>query len=137
MGDIQANIRSVKLGTSDVKLYLGDILVYPKVIAQITATSQRPTQQTISSVAASGPKPSGVQVLVTGNITRPTLQYIAYPVSWETIQNGQIIRPVIYDSNGFEVGFEIDEDDPTMTSNGITYRLLNIELGVDTYTIEF
>ena len=137
MGDIQANIRSVKLGTSDVKLYLGDILLYPKVIVQIAAISQRPTQQSIGSLAPSGPKPSGVQNLITGNLKRPTLLYIAYPIEWETTQNGDIIKPIIYDSNGFEVGFEIDEDDPTITSNGITYRLLDIELGVDTYTIEF
>lgn len=131
-------MKSVKLGNQDVKLYLGDTLIYPKASNVIKVTRYKPTSQNVEQLVSFNEKPQGPQPLVfVQNITRPTLMYLVYPVSWETVQGGEITKPIIKDSNNFEVGFEIDEDDPTILYKGITYRLLNIELGVNDYTIKF
>ena len=72
MGDIKLDIKSIKLGSLDVKLYIGDILLYPKVITIITTTTGKPTEENIS--AMSGAKPTEEQTLVVAdNITKPTL----------------------------------------------------------------
>lgn len=132
------NIKGIKFGVKDPKLYLGSVLVYPTTTESITVTSIKPTSQNVAQLVSFREKPSTKQPLELATpITRPTLEYLVYPLDWEVMQNGIIVKPTIEDSNGFEVGFDIDEDTPTLTSNGVVYRVLNIELGVDNYTIEF
>lgn len=96
-----------------------------------------PTEQSIRDSNFPETMPSGVQPLNIPELSKPTLCYIVYPLSWEKVENDTLISPQILDSNGWEQGAFYDEDTPTITVDNVVYRVLDIELGNDTYTIEF
>lgn len=70
--------------------------------------------------------------------SKPTLYYLIYPLSWEEIEDDVFVKPYVTDSNtNFQVMFAINEDTPTITIDGIEYRVCDIELGKGIYGIIF
>ena len=91
----------------------------------------------IASIDTEVEKPEVVQALNMTQLDNPTDTYLVYPLSWEIIENDQIVSPIIKDWNGFEVGFNINTDTPTVMVDDVEYRVSDIKLGKGTYTIEF
>ena len=101
-------------------------------------TQTRPTAANLSSlIDLNGSKPTEAQTIDMTSNPRPNDFYLVYPLEWEEMQDGLFIKPVITDWNGFEVGFDIDEDTPTLTVDGTVYRVMNVNLGKGTYHISF
>lgn len=96
-----------------------------------------PTSKEISDSLDAGEKPEGEQQLDMTSLTKPTNMYLVYPLSWEVINGGLITSPVIKTSSNFNTAFYPDEDTPTITVGGVEYRVADITLGKDTYTIKF
>ena len=94
-------------------------------------------EEIIANINPDAEKPEVVQSLNMTELSNPTDTYLVYPLSWEIIENNQIVSPVIKDWNGFEIGFNINEDTPTVMVNGVEYRVSDIKLGQGNYTIEF
>ena len=94
-------------------------------------------EEIAASINPNAEKPELVQSLNMTQLENPTDTYLVYPLSWEIIENDQIISPIIKDWNGFEVGFSINEDTPIITVNNVEYRVSDIKLGKGNYTIEF
>ena len=94
-------------------------------------------EEIIASIDTEAEKPELVQALNMSNLSNPTESYLVYPLSWEIIENDQIVSPVIKDWNGFEIGFNINEDTPTFMVDDVEYRVSDIKLGKGSYTIEF
>ena len=85
-----------------------------------------------------GEKPVGAQSLDMSSLAGPTMLYLAYPISWEVMENGYLKSPVIIDSNGFEQGMFFEDDVTSrLQVDGVTYRVMTMELGKGVYTIEF
>ena len=101
----------------------------------VSATA--PTAESIRSANFSSTMPTGKQSITLPTITKPTMFYVVYPLSWEDVQNDVLISPQILDSNNWEAGAFYDEDTPTITVDGVVYRVLDVEFGKDNYTIEF
>ena len=100
--------------------------------------TSRPTVAVVAaSVNPSAGKPTeAITVDMTG-LTKPTMCYLAYPQSWEVVQNGILMIPFLVDSNGFEVGATFDDETPTVMVSGVTYRVLDIRLGKGVYKLNF
>ena len=105
----------------------------------IIPTSNEPltAEEIAASINPNAEKPELVQSLNMTQLENPTDTYLVYPLSWEIIENDQIISPIIKDWNGFEIGFNVNEETPTVTVNDIEYRVSDIKLGKGKYTIEF
>ena len=105
----------------------------------IVPTSNEPltAEDIAAAINPNAEKPELVQSLNMTQLENPTDTYLVYPLSWEIIENDQIISPIIKDWNGFEVGFNINEDTPIITVNNVEYRVSDIKLGKGNYTIEF
>lgn len=89
------------------------------------------------SVNPTASKPVNGTELDMSTLSRPTMCYFVYPLSWEIIENGLLIIPAVFDSNGFETGATIDIETPTVDVNGVTYRILDIRLGKGKYKVNF
>lgn len=100
--------------------------------------TEHPTEENLSQVVSNKTvKPTGAQELDMTSLNKPTLMYLAFPITWEIVENGLITSPVILDSNGYEQGMFYDEDDPYIEVKGVVYRIMDVELGKERYTIEF
>ena len=105
------------------------------VLIDVTGT---PTVEDI--IAAIDPeveKPEEVQLMNMSELSGVTDTYLVYPLEWEVIENDMIVSPIIKDWNGFEIGFSINEEIPTVMVNDVEYRVSDIQLGKGNYTIEF
>ena len=105
----------------------------------IVPTSDEPLtlEEIIASINPEAEKPEVVQALNMNQLSNPTDTYLVYPLSWEIVEDDQIVSPVIKDWNGFEIGFSINEDTPTVMVDEVEYRVSDIKLGKGQYTIEF
>lgn len=106
----------------------------PQKLSYLISTS-KPTQIDLQTLE--GDKPSEQQILDMSHLSGPTSMYLTYPLSWEIISDDQFISPVVTDWNNYNVGYEIDEDTPTITFNNVVYRIVDITLGKGQYTIKF
>ena len=107
--------------------------------AAFAFTLEAPTSSNLGSlVNKNAVKPSSPQTIDMTANTKPTLYFLVYPLSWETIENGLFVKPQVVDNaNNFQMMFAIDEDTPTLIVDGVEYRVCDIELGKSTYTITF
>jgi len=105
----------------------------------IVPTSDEPLtlEEIITSINPEAEKPEVVQALNMNQLSNPTDTYLVYPLSWEIVEDDQIVSPIIKDWNGFEIGFSINEDTPTVMVDEVEYRVSDIKLGKGQYTIEF
>lgn len=94
-------------------------------------------EEIASSINPNAEKPNKIQSLNMTELSSPTDAYLVYPLSWEIIENDQIVSPIIKDWNGFEIGLSINENTPTILVNDVEYRVTDIKLGKGTYLIEF
>ena len=94
-------------------------------------------EEIAASINPEATKPETAQFMDMTELSNPTDTYLVYPLSWEIIENDQIVSPVIKDWNGFEIGFNINEDTPTVMVNDVEYRVSDIKLGKGQYIIEF
>ena len=91
----------------------------------------------VSLIDTNAEKPEGAQTLTTPEVIGPTMMHLVYPLDWEVVQNDKLVKPCVLDSHEWQQGAIYNEDTPTITVDGKVYRVLDIELGVDNYTIEF
>ena len=105
----------------------------------IVPTSDEPLtlEEIIAAINPEAEKPEVVQSLNMTQLSNPTDTYLVYPLSWEIIEDDQIVSPIIKDWNGFEIGFNVNEDTPTVMVDDVEYRVSDIKLGKGQYTIEF
>ena len=96
----------------------------------------RPTEEMIRNSNISNTKPTEVKMLELPTIDKPTKFYLTYPLTLEEVTNDLLISPQILDSNGWEIGTWYDET-PVIVVDGTMYRIFDIELGKDDYTINF
>ena len=128
------------IGTSDITYIAVWTEIQQGPETAYALSTQIPTLDNIGSIVNTNTtKPEEpIELDMTGSTLRPgTIQYLIYPLEWEESSNGEITKPVINDTNNFEIGFFADDDTPTIVYEGITYRICDIELGKMVYTITF
>ena len=99
----------------------------------------KPTASNMNTlVNPNAEKPTeSITIDMTEELSTSTIVSLIYPITWETKPNTVILKPVIKDPNGYEIGFDINTETPFINYNGINYRICDIELGKMIYTIEF
>lgn len=96
------------------------------------------TEELLSKIDTNASKPKGVQkIILPEGISGPTSMLLVYPLEWEKIVDDLLTSPIILDSHAMPQMMEYNEELPTVTINSKVYRVMNVELGVDNYTIEF
>ena len=71
------------------------------------------------------------------SVNRPTDFYLVYPLEWEEQVNNTVVRPIIKGDTGYNIGYYPDDTTPIVTVDGRDYRVINIRLSGDVYTITF
>ena len=102
-----------------------------------SSNDQLTAEEIAASITPNVEKPEVVQSLNMTQLDSPTDTYLVYPLSWEIIENDQIVSPIIKDWNDFEIGFSVNEETPTIEVNNVVYRVSDVKLGKGKYTIEF
>ena len=102
-----------------------------------SSNDQLTAEEIAASITPNVEKPEVVQSLDMTQLDSPTDTYLVYPLSWEIIENDQIVSPIIKDWNDFEIGFSVNEETPTIEVNNVAYRVSDVKLGKGKYTIEF
>ena len=102
-----------------------------------SSNDQLTAEEIAASITPNIEKPEVVQSLDMTQLDSPTDTYLVYPLSWEIIENDQIVSPIIKDWNDFEIGFSVNEETPTIEVNNVVYRVSDVKLGKGKYTIEF
>ena len=97
-----------------------------------------PTAEFITTnIDITAEKPNDIKTIDMTSLNKPTDMYLIYKLNWEVIENDLMVNPIIKDSNKSNIGFIPYEDLPTLTVDGVVYRIADINLGKDIYTIEF
>ena len=103
----------------------------------VLALSYGAREDIIAAIDPEVEKPEEVQLMNMSELSGVTDTNLVYPLSWEIIEYDMIVSPIIRDWNGFEIGFSINEEIPTVMVNDVEYRVSDIPLGKGNYTIEF
>ena len=97
-----------------------------------------PTEELISeNINVNAIKPNAIFELDMSDLTGPTNMYLVYPLSWEVLTDKLINSPIIITSSKFETSFYPNIETSTIIVGGREFRICNIQLGKDIYTIQF
>ena len=107
-------------------------------VQQFKMLTHVPTVEDLEDIATNLVKPTTPQIIDMSNLSGETEVYFVYPLEWEVIENDAFVLPEIYDKiGGFGIGFEISDDQPTITVNDITFRICVTNLGKGTFEVRF
>ena len=107
-------------------------------VQQFKMLTHVPTVEDLEDIAFDLVKPTTKQIIDMSNLSGSTEVYFVYPLEWEVIENNAFVLPKIYDqTSGLEMGFEIFDDQPTITVNDITFRICITDLGKGTFEVRF
>lgn len=136
------------IGDATGKLYVNfdrgyDALYYvdqPETTKSYTITTIQPTPQNIGGLSGISEiqAPNGkTQTINTTYLDSPALIYLIYPLSYEKIENDLLVSPVIRNAYGFQIGVEPNNLYPIIEYRGTQYRIMNVYVGKEIYTIKF
>lgn len=99
----------------------------------------KPTASNMNTlVNPNAEKPTeAIEVDMTTELSTSTIVNLIYPITWEDKPNTVILKPIVKDPNGYDVGFDINKETPYIEYNDVVYRVCDIKLGKMVYTIEF